>query len=94
MTYRYALGEVLREERERRGWTLRRVAEKVPMALGYLSEIERGHKELSSEFLDSLAHTYGLRSSQIVIEAGIRLATWEVPDSVPANFDKELVVGS
>lgn len=94
MTYRYALGEVLREERERRGWTLRRVADKVPMALGYLSEIERGQKELSSELLDGLTQVYGLRSSQIVIEAGIRLATWETPDSVPEYFGKELVVGS
>lgn len=92
-TYRDALGEVLREHRDGRGWTLRKASAKVPMALGYLSEVERGHKELSSELLDGLANAYGVSTSSIVIEAGVRLASWELPNSVPTNFGKELVVG-
>jgi transcriptional regulator with XRE-family HTH domain len=63
------------------------------MALGYLSEVERGQKELSSEFLDAIANAYGVSTSSIVIEAGVRLASWELPNSVPENFGKELVVG-
>ena len=91
--YRDALGEILREHREERGWTLRKVSEKGLISLGYLSEVERGQKELSSELLDAVARAYGVATSSIVIEAGIRLASWELPNSVPLDFGKELVVG-
>lgn len=91
--YKHALGEVLKEHRAERGLTLRQVATRVPMALGYLSEVERGQKELSSELLDAVAHTYRVPTSSIVIEAGVRLASWELPNTVPTNFGKELVVG-
>jgi transcriptional regulator with XRE-family HTH domain len=84
--YRQALGEILKEHRANRGWTLRRASQQVPMALGYLSEIERGQKELSSEMLEGLAQTYGVTPSSIVIEAGVRLASWELPNTVPDNL--------
>ena len=63
------------------------------MALGYLSEVERGQKEVSSELLDAVAQAYGVPTSSLVIEAGVRLASWELPSGVPENFGKELVVG-
>jgi transcriptional regulator with XRE-family HTH domain len=91
--YRDALGEVLREHREERGWTLRKASQKGLVSLGYLSEVERGQKELSSELLNSVSRAYGVATSSIVIEAGIRLASWELPNSVPSDFGKELVVG-
>ncbi len=93
MTYRHALGEVLREMRNKKKATLRSVAHSVPMALGYLSEVERGQKELSSDLLASIADYYRVPTSTIVIEAGILLASWEIPNTVPTNFGKELVVG-
>ena len=91
--YKDALGEVLNDHRTARGWTLREASSKVPMALGYLSEVERGQKELSSELLNAVAQAYGVSASSIVIEAGVRLASWELPSGVPTNFGKELVVG-
>ena len=92
--YRDALGEVLREHREERGWTLRKASQKGLISLGYLSEVERGQKEVSSELLDAVAQAYGVPTSSLVIEAGVRLASWELPNTVPMNFGKEVVVAS
>jgi hypothetical protein len=46
---REAFGSVIREHRMDTGRTLRQVSRKAGMALGYLSEVERGQKEASSE---------------------------------------------
>ena len=48
---RELLGEVLRSERIRQGRTLREVSLAARVSLGYLSEVERGQKEASSELL-------------------------------------------
>ncbi len=48
MRFRHALGEALRETRHEQKHNLRDVAQRGCIALGYLSEIERGHKEVSS----------------------------------------------
>ena len=47
--FRTELGEVLREARQAQGRTLRDVAAASSVSLGYLSELERGTKEASSE---------------------------------------------
>jgi transcriptional regulator with XRE-family HTH domain len=91
--FRQALGEVLREHRDELGWTLRKASQRGLISLGYLSEVERGQKEVSSELLDAVAQAYGVPTSSLVIEAGVRLASWELPSGVPENFGKELVVG-
>ena len=52
--FRRLLGDVLRAERMRRGMTLREVSAEARVSLGYISEIERGQKEASSELLASL----------------------------------------
>ena len=52
---RREIGDVLRELRLKKGHTLRQVAGRASVALGYLSEIERGQKEASSEILYSVA---------------------------------------
>ena len=46
---RHELGEVLRERRQDQSRTLRDVAASASVSLGYLSEIERGVKEASSD---------------------------------------------
>ncbi|HAE74090.1 MAG TPA: hypothetical protein DCG44_02630, partial [Candidatus Aquiluna sp.] len=46
---RQEIGDVLRNHRLEQGQTLRQVAAKASVALGYLSEVERGQKEVSSE---------------------------------------------
>jgi transcriptional regulator with XRE-family HTH domain len=54
--FRRLLGEVLRDRRMQRGLTLREVSKEARVSLGYISEIERGQKEASSELLSSLCH--------------------------------------
>jgi transcriptional regulator with XRE-family HTH domain len=88
MLYREALGEVLREERLDQKMTLRMVAEKSTLALGYLSEIERGQKELSSDLLESLAaRGLGLETADVVIRAGMRMAGLGIPDTPESLYE-------
>ena len=49
---RSELGDVLRGIRQRQGRTLREVSSEAQVSLGYLSEVERGQKEASSELLE------------------------------------------
>jgi transcriptional regulator with XRE-family HTH domain len=90
MLYRHALGEVLRERRQQLGYTLRKVSDTGIIALGYLSEVERGQKEISSELLEGVAE--GLRTNpySLIIEAGFKMASWEIPDGVPEELTREL----
>lgn len=59
--WREAVGHVLREERQGRGRTLSDVAERAGISIQYLSEIERGLKEPSSEILGAVSGALGLR---------------------------------
>jgi len=96
---RQEIGEVLRDFRLQKGRTLRQVAGKASVALGYLSEVERGQKEASSEILASVADALGTAISVIMREVGDRLAVLEglnpIPDTLPddlvAEFDADLV---
>ena len=56
---RELLGESLREERVAQGKTLREVSKGARVSLGYLSEVERGQKEASSELLGSICSRSG-----------------------------------
>ena len=64
---RRELGEVLRDYRQRQGRTLREVSSDARVSLGYLSEVERGQKEASSELLSSICKALNvpLRALQI-----------------------------
>ena len=96
---RQELGDVLRDFRLQKGRTLRQVASKASVALGYLSEVERGQKEASSEILASVAEALDTPISVIMREVGDRLAIVEgidpIPDTIPdefvADFDADLV---
>lgn len=70
MLLRTAIGHALKRERERQGRTLRDVSLDATIALGYLSEVERGQKEVSSELLDSVSHSLGLQTSELIRRAG------------------------
>ena len=63
VSLRGAIGHVLRELRTRDRRTLREVSEKAGVSLGYLSEVERGQKEASSELLSSIADALGVSTS-------------------------------
>ena len=96
---RQEIGDVLRDFRLQKGRTLRQVASKASVALGYLSEVERGQKEASSEILASVADALDTPISVIMLEVGERLAIIEglnrIPDTLPddlvAEFDADLV---
>lgn len=84
---RQEIGDVLRDFRQRKGQTLRQVASRANMALGYLSEVERGQKEASSEVLAALADALEVPVSLILREVSDRLAVLEgIPDALPASF--------
>jgi len=87
---RQEIGDVLRDFRLQKGRTLRQVASKASVALGYLSEVERGQKEASSEILASVADALDTPISVIMREVGDRLAVIEglepFPDTVPDEF--------
>ena len=63
---REELGDVLREYRQRQGRTLREVSSQARVSLGYLSEVERGQKEASSELLDSIAAAINVPLSHVL----------------------------
>jgi transcriptional regulator with XRE-family HTH domain len=100
---RQEIGDVLRDFRQQKGRTLRQIASRASVALGYLSEVERGQKEASSEILASVADALGVPLSVIMREVSDRLATAEtgvvgvvpsyvipdrVPDELVSEFDK------
>ena len=91
---RQEIGDVLRDFRLQKGRTLRQVASKASVALGYLSEVERGQKEASSEILASVADALDTPISVIMREVGDRLAVIEglnrIPDTVPDEFVADL----
>ena len=66
VSLREAIGHVLRDLRTRDHKTLREGSEKAGVSLGYLSEVERGQKEASSELLTSIAQSLGLSSAQML----------------------------
>lgn len=58
--WRHLVGGVLRRERLAQGRTLQDVADAARISMPYLSELERGRKEASSEVLAAAAHALGL----------------------------------
>jgi len=82
--FRRLLGDVLRAERMRRGMTLREVSAEARVSLGYISEIERGQKEASSELLASLCSALDLPLSVMLREVSDLVALEESLTSAPA----------
>ena len=74
---RRELGDVLRERRRSQGRTLRQVSATASVSLGYLSEVERGEKEASSELLASICGALELPLSQVLIDVSSRMAESE-----------------
>lgn len=63
---RTSVGQSLRDARTAQGRTLRDVARDARVSLGYLSEVERGQKEASSELLNSICTALGLTLSSVI----------------------------
>lgn len=67
------VGEVLREERQRQGRTLADVAEQAAVSLQYLSEVERGRKDVSSDLLGAMHGALGLDLAEVLERVTRRL---------------------
>jgi XRE family transcriptional regulator, stress-response regulator len=83
--FRRLLGDVLRAQRMRRGMTLREVSAEARVSLGYISEIERGQKEASSELLSSLCSALDLPLSVVLREVSDLVALEESLAASPAD---------
>lgn len=66
MLLRNAVGETLRDARTRQSRTLRDVSTAANVSLGYLSEVERGRKEASSELLASICDALEIEVSDLL----------------------------
>lgn len=64
------LGDELRRQRQHQGLTLRQVSASARVSLGYLSEVERGQKEASSELLASICGALDLPLSRLLRNVG------------------------
>ena len=78
---REALGTALKNCRVRAGFTLRELSDAAAVSPGYLSELERGRKEVSSEVLAAICAALQLRVSDLVLEAVSMMAMPPVPCS-------------
>lgn len=76
-TMRLLVGEVLRTRRLAQGLTLRDVSQKARVSLGYISEVERGQKEPSSELLAALAGALEVPLSKVLLDVSALLALEE-----------------
>jgi len=75
---RHLLGDALRRLRLRQGRTLREVSASARVSLGYLSEVERGQKEASSELLAAICSALGAPLSQVLREVSDNFALAEL----------------
>ena len=72
--WRHVVGDVLRRERLAQERTLRDVADAARISMPYLSELERGRKEGSSEVLAAAAHALGLGLADLLVLVQVELA--------------------
>jgi transcriptional regulator with XRE-family HTH domain len=80
---RKVIGDVLRGRRLAQHRTLREVSTAANVSLGYLSEIERGHKEASSELLGSICEALGTGLSDVLGDAA---ATFALAEQMEQTF--------
>ncbi|GAA4381594.1 helix-turn-helix transcriptional regulator [Nocardioides caricicola] len=90
--FRRLLGDVLRDLRMQRGMTLRELSADARVSLGYISEIERGQKEASSELLASLCAALDVPLSEVLRDVSSAVALEEaaagltrLPVATPAS---------
>lgn len=74
---RRLIGDVLRRRRVDQGRTLREVSAAARVSLGYLSEVERGRKEASSELLAAICQALDLPMSEVLREVSEEMSRVE-----------------
>ena len=80
---RDVIGDVLRDERLDQGRTLADVARDAAVSLPYLSEVERGRKEVSSDVLAAICDALELPLVDVVQRSADRLRARGVRGSTP-----------
>lgn len=79
------IGESLREERVAQGRTLREVSKAARVSLGYLSEVERGQKEASSELLAAICSALDLPLSSVLNVVSEKMVLHERVTALPVR---------
>jgi transcriptional regulator with XRE-family HTH domain len=74
---RESVGQALRRARTEQSRTLRDVARDARVSLGYLSEVERGQKEASSELLNSICEALGLTLGSLMRDVTLEITAAE-----------------
>ena len=92
---RRVIGDALRARRQGQHRTLREVSTAANVSLGYLSEIERGQKEASSELLAAICEALGAQLSEVLREVSDTLALDEQMKDVlvPVEQTKSAAAG-
>jgi len=80
---REVIGEQLRRRRQDQGRTLREVSGAAAVSLGYLSEVERGHKEASSELLAAICDALDISLSELLAAVSTQMAQAELQHTAP-----------
>ena len=88
---REMVGETLRELRMSSGKTLRDVSGQARVSLGYLSEVERGHKEASSELLNAICGALGVELSEVLALTTRRVEAHENVTRLPVRTPRAAV---
>lgn len=91
---RRLLGDVLRRQRLRQGRTLRQVSADARVSLGYISEVERGQKEASSELLAAICSALDVPLSVVLREVSEDLAREELVLAEAATEPADVVVAA
>jgi transcriptional regulator with XRE-family HTH domain len=89
---RHLLGDVLRRLRLRQGRTLREVSAAARVSLGYLSEVERGQKEASSELLSAICTALETPLSQVLREVSDNFALAELQSEPVLGVGRKLAL--
>lgn len=84
MLLREAIGATLRKERKLQKRSLRDVSAQAYMSLGYLSELERFKKEISSEVLENLCTALYMSTKDFLVDVIITM------NNEPSYLEKEL----
>lgn len=80
---RQVVGDELRRRRQDQGRTLRDVSAAAAVSLGYLSEVERGQKEASSELLAAICGALDVPLSAVLSSVSSNMAEAETGDFLP-----------
>ncbi|HVX46586.1 MAG TPA: helix-turn-helix transcriptional regulator [Mycobacteriales bacterium] len=90
---RRVVGDTLRGLRLRQRRTLREVSSAARVSLGYLSEVERGQKEASSELLASICEALDVRLSEVLREAGEAMQLQEAAEAAVVTTEAAMPSG-